>query len=244
MPLFDPNMIPISRPVHHPVPFLAKLAQPTPRVGLQLTVSGLEHGHPQAAVSHIERLVHYHNQEHPANTLPSLAFTLPESRTPVDYVYVALSPPGAAQPRADLLERARSILSGFNGVRAYWKVSNGLTYPEGFISRQGMRQTLTLSNPSLTSISALTTSRRRVLTLTRVSTASLMTSSPTSRSPGYSRTPLYLANIPSLQNGTASLNPCMSSRSRSLGSRRSTMLQTFSTATSVLNMAMSWPVSG
>ena len=51
--------------------------------------------------------------------------TAPDSRTPVDYVYLSIDPAASALPRPDWLEDLCRILCEVPGVRARWKISNG-----------------------------------------------------------------------------------------------------------------------
>jgi hypothetical protein len=77
------------------------------------------------ASHHLGAILEEHSQQHPTDPLVPVQIVPGDERNPVDYVFVSVDPAITEEPRPDLLEKIRALLTSIYGLQADWKVGKG-----------------------------------------------------------------------------------------------------------------------
>ena len=92
---------------------------------VQLIVSKLPRNSITSAAHHLRAILEEHTLQHPSDPLVPFRIIPGDEFNPVDYVFVSVDPEVAQEPRPDLLEDLRVLLTSFHGLQADWKVRSG-----------------------------------------------------------------------------------------------------------------------
>jgi hypothetical protein len=93
--------------------------------GVELTFSKLPRNSVTSAAHHLQIVLAEHALQHPSDPLVLVCIVSGDERNPVDYVFVSDDPTITQDPRLDLLEKIRCILSSVHSLQAKWKVGQG-----------------------------------------------------------------------------------------------------------------------
>jgi hypothetical protein len=93
--------------------------------GVELIVSKLPRDSLTSAAHHLQALLEEYNGQHPSDPLVPVRISPGDERNPVDYVFVSVDPDITQDPRPDLLEKVRGVLTSVHSLQAEWKVGNG-----------------------------------------------------------------------------------------------------------------------
>ena len=118
-------------------------------VGLQLIVSGLEQQNTWSAAAHLHRILKNYQEKESNPPLPPILITASDSRTPVDYVYLSIDPSVSGRQRPPGLTGLKTFGVFFAkspGFGPGGKLAMDQTGPDGYISRQTLRPSWSLSS--------------------------------------------------------------------------------------------------
>lgn len=93
--------------------------------GVELIVSKLPRNGIATATQHLRAILGEYSEQHPSEYLVPVSIVPGDERNPVDYVFVSVDPSVTQEPRPDLLERIRIILTSRYNLLADWKVAKG-----------------------------------------------------------------------------------------------------------------------
>jgi len=92
--------------------------------GVELIVSKLPRNSVTSAADHLRALLGEYYRQQPSLLVP-VRIAAGNERNPVDYVFVSVDPDVTQEPRPDLLENVRCMLTSVHSLQAEWRVGNG-----------------------------------------------------------------------------------------------------------------------
>jgi hypothetical protein len=89
--------------------------------GVELIVSELPRNDIASAANYLRAVLGDHSLQYPSDPLVPVRIVPGDERNSVDYVFVSVDPAVTQEPRPDLLERMRILLTSVHGLRASWR---------------------------------------------------------------------------------------------------------------------------